>query len=92
MTAIDDLEQLDRTIQQVTGLLSQADQAVEQALQAASGFYASHGANVPSSPLLHQALTDIQTNLHSLTDQHNQLVGQIAQARTEAQQIPDNPY
>jgi prefoldin subunit 5 len=95
MTALSDLEAVDQSIQQVTALLTQADQCIEQSLQAAADFMTAHGEHVPTAPLLHQALTDVQTNIHSLTDQHNRLVGQIAQARTEAQQvpeIPDNPY
>lgn len=92
MTALDDLEALDRLVQQATALLTQADQCVEQTLQAAADFSAAHGQNAPTAPMLHQALTDIQSNLHSLTDRHNQLVGQINQLRSEAQQIPDNPY
>jgi len=92
MTALEDLESVDRTIQQIIGLFTQADQLLEQALQAAADFSTSHGQNVPAAPLVHQALTDIQTNLHTLSDQHNHLAGQIAQARSEAQQIPDNPY
>jgi hypothetical protein len=92
MTAVDDLESVDSVIQQVLGLFTQADQAIEQALQSIADFSAAHGQEVPTAPLVHQALTDIQTNLHSLGDQHNRLVGQIAQAKVEAQQIPDNPY
>ena len=92
MTALDDLEALDRMVQQAAGLLTQADQCVEQTLQLAADFNTSHGGNAPTAPMLHQALTDIQSNLHSLTDKHNQLVGQMNQLRNEAQQIPDNPY
>lgn len=92
MTALEDLEAIDRTVQQATGLLTQADQCIEQTLQMAADFNTAHGSNAPTAPMLHQALTDIQTNLHSLTDRHNQLVGQINQLRSEAQQIPDNPY
>ena len=95
MTAIDDLQALDQLVQQAIGLLTQADQNIEQTLAAASDFATAHGDAVPTGRLLHQALQDIQANLHSLADQHNQLAAQIAQARTEAQQapeIPDNPY
>jgi hypothetical protein len=92
MTALEDLENVDREVQQVIGLFTQADQAIEQALQSANDFATTHGQQVPTAPLVHQALTDIQTNLHSLSDQHNRLAAQIAQARSEAQQIPDNPY
>ena len=92
MTALGDLEALDGLIQQATGLLTQADQCIEQTLQAAADFATAHGEHVPAAPLLHQAVADVQTNLHSLTDRHNQIVAQIAQARSEAQQIPDNPY
>jgi prefoldin subunit 5 len=92
MTALDDLEAIDRMVQQGIGLLTQADQCVEQTLQLATDFNTSHGGSAPTAPMLHQALTDIQSNLHALTDRHNQLVGQINQLRSEAQQIPDNPY
>jgi DNA-binding MurR/RpiR family transcriptional regulator len=92
MTALDDLEALDRQLQLAANLLTQADQCVEQTLQAATDFNTAHGGSVPTAPLLHQALADIQVNLHSMTDRHNQVVAQIAQLRSEAQQIPDNPY
>lgn len=95
MPAIEDLEALDRLIQQATALLTQADQCIEQTLQAAADFATAHGQHVPTAPMLHQAVADVQSNLHSLSDQHNQLVAHIAQARSEAQQIPeipDNPY
>lgn len=92
MTALEDLESIDREMQQLIGLFTQADQAIERALQSVADFSTAHGQDVPTAPLVHQALSDVQSNLHSLGDQHNRLVAQIAQARSEAQQIPDNPY
>jgi hypothetical protein len=92
ITALDDLEAVDKLMQQAAALLTQADQCIEQTLQAIADYSSAHGVHVPTAPKLHEALADIQSNVHSVTDRHNQLVGQIAQARSEAQQIPDNPY
>ena len=88
------LEEADATVQRLIGLFTQADQDIERVLAIVSA-RDTHGVPAEAAARLHQALKDIQVSLHNLTDQHNQLVPMIDEAKSQAQpaatSVPDNP-
>lgn len=87
---IEKLQKLDEHVQSAITLLTQADQALEQAHQV----YHEYSSTVKDPPDLLSAIKAIQEHLHTCTDQHNQLVAQIRQAQDDAnkQAEDDNPY
>jgi ElaB/YqjD/DUF883 family membrane-anchored ribosome-binding protein len=91
--ALQDLEELDNEFQQLLPLLQQADQAIEKVLAISAAYHEAHGEKVQEAPKLHEALADIQVNMHHVTDKHLQLAAQIDLAKSQAHEIiRENPY
>jgi hypothetical protein len=87
--SIEKLQKLDEHVQSAISLLTQADQAFEQAHQV----YHEYSSTVKDPPDLVSAIKAIQDHLHKCADQHNQLVAQIRQAQDDPakQAEDDNP-
>ena len=89
MVTLEYLEALERSIDQVMSLLTQASQDIEQAIMASNNFATEHGQQVQAAHSLHRATQTIQNDLHALLDQRNIVAAEIAQARAEAQQASE---
>ena len=90
---LEQLQTMDQHVEYLVQLLTQAEQTLEQVHAWAQEYQQTH----PNPHDLMTAIGTIRGELHSATDAHNQLLGQIRQAQHDAveqaaQQIPDNPY
>jgi prefoldin subunit 5 len=87
--SVEKLQKIDEHVQSALAPLTQADQALEQAL----AVYEEYSRTAKNPADLRAALTAIRGRIHELTDAHNQLTGEIKQAQEDAAKEKDeDPY
>ena len=86
MTALEDLQQVDQKVVFVLGLLTQADQALEEVHAYAQRYQEGN----PNPKELVEALKDIRVEIGKVTARHNELQGQIREAQHEVEQQQAN--
>ncbi len=77
---LEELQTIDEHLQQTITLLTQADQAIEQAHQ----LYHQYSRYMKDPPDLLAALKAVQDHLHGCIDQHNKTVAEIKVKQEEA--------
>jgi hypothetical protein len=75
-------------------LLKQAEAALEQANAFVDNYVAAHPENASKGPKLSEALKDVRDLLSKSSTRINELDGQIAEAKRDAEQreLADDPY
>jgi predicted nucleic acid-binding Zn-ribbon protein len=79
------LQELDQYTTKVLNLLTEADQDLQQATAAVERFSAAHPDNATHGTKVSDAIRNIQSVIASWTNLHNQLVGEIREAQTTAE-------
>jgi len=80
------LEEVDKSVQHVLDLLTQADQALERCTEYITMYNEAHHLNAARGHAISDALKGIQGLISRYTAEHNQFVAQIAEAKLEASQ------
>jgi hypothetical protein len=92
--SLEHLQEVERAYAHYADLLKQADTALEQANAFVNNYIAAHPDNASKGPKLSEALKDVQELLSKTTTKINELDGQIAEAKRDAEQrqLADDPY
>jgi hypothetical protein len=86
------LEDLEKVTGHIMELLTQAEQDLEQGRAAVDNYNNAHHLNSSHSAKIDEAMRDIQTILANFTNRHNEAVGQIKEAKLEAEnRVEDDP-
>ena len=89
--ALQKLEEIERTTSNFLDLIKQADQALEQANALCDNYKSAHP-NYHKADEFVQALHDIRELVSRFTEKDSTLRGQIAEAKTEAEQAEEEVY
>jgi phage shock protein A len=92
--SLEHLQEVEKAYAHYAELLKQADTALEQANAFVADYVAAHPGNASKGPKLSEALTDVRELLAKTTTKINELDGQIAEAKRDAEQrdLADDPY
>lgn len=89
-TSLQHLEDLDQKVSHLVKLLTEADQALEQSQAVIANYNQAHNNNPAHGTAISSSLTNIQGLISSYTNEHNQLVGMIKEAKDEANKRTDD--
>jgi hypothetical protein len=92
--SLDHLQEVEKAYTHYAELLKQADAALEQANAFVDNYIAAHPENASKGPKLNEALKDVRDLLSKASTRINELDGQIAEAKRDAEQreLADDPY
>src|SRR5579864_8783168 len=87
--SIQALEEVEKGVQHVVNLLTEADQALERCTKFIDDYNNAHHLNPAKGHAIADALRNIQSLIANYTNVHNTVVAQIAEAKDEAAQRSD---
>jgi phage shock protein A len=92
--SLEHLEEVEKAQVHYGELLKQADAALEQANAFVDNYVAAHPDNSSKGPKLGEALKDVRELLSKAQTRVEELDGQIAEAKRDAEQrdLEENPY
>ena len=88
--SIQHLEEVEKAVQHVVNLLTEADQNLERCGTFIDDYNSAHHLNPAKGSAIADSLKNIQSLIASYTNEHNKLIGQIAEAKAEAAQRTDD--
>ena len=88
--SIQHLEEVEKAVQHVVNLLTEADQALERCGTFIDSYNTAHHLNPARGTAIADSLKNIQSLISNYTNEHNKVVGQIAEAKDEAAQRNDD--
>jgi hypothetical protein len=92
--SLENLQEIEKAYTHYADLLKQADAALEQANAFVDNYVAAHPDNASKGPKLSEAVKDVRELLSKASIKVNELDGQIAEAKRDAEQrqLADDPY
>jgi hypothetical protein len=92
--SLEHLQEIEKAYAHYAELLKQADTALEQANAFVDNYLSAHPDNASKGPKLSEALKDVRELLSKTSTRINELDGQIAEAKRDAEQrqLADDPY
>jgi len=88
--SIQHLEEVEKGVQHVVNLLTEADQALERCGTFIDSYNTAHHLNPARGTAITDSLKNIQGLIANYTNEHNKLIGQVAEAKEEAAQRTDD--